>query len=69
MNSNVNTEILRYRKVKAKDKEQFQLVLNRTPFYAESGGQVGDTGYLESGKEKISITDTQKENNLIIHYC
>ena len=63
------TEILRYRKVKAKNKEQFQIVLSRTPFYAESGGQVGDTGFLESGKEKIIITDTQKENNLIIHFC
>ncbi len=63
------TEILRYRKVKAKNKEQFQIVLNRTPFYAESGGQIGDTGYIESGNEKISITDTQKENNLIIHFC
>ncbi len=62
------TEILRYRKVKAKNKEQFQLVLSRTPFYAESGGQVGDTGILESENEKITVTDTQKENNLIIHY-
>ena len=64
-----NAEILRYRKVKAKNKEQFQLVLNRTPFYAESGGQIGDTGFIESNSEKIAITDTQKENNLIIHYC
>ena len=63
------TEILRYRKVKAKNKEQFQLVLNRTPFYAESGGQVGDTGYLKSEIENVLITDTQKENNLIIHFC
>ena len=62
------TEILRYRKVKAKNKEQFQLVLSRTPFYAESGGQVGDIGLLESLSDKIEVTDTQKENNLIIHY-
>ena len=69
-------EIFKYRKVKAKGKEQFQLVLSRTPFYAESGGQVGDTGYLEAAvssssqqPEKIYITDTQKENNLIIHFA
>lgn len=68
-------EILKYRKVKAKGKEQYQLVLSRTPFYAESGGQVGDTGVLTPlsggeglGQEKIHITDTQKENNLIIHF-
>jgi alanyl-tRNA synthetase len=62
------SQILKYRKVKAKGKEQFQVVLNRTPFYAESGGQVGDTGVLEAGDEKIVITDTKKENNLIVHF-
>jgi alanyl-tRNA synthetase len=62
-------EILRYRKVKKGNKEQYQIVLNRTPFYAESGGQVGDTGFLQSEESKIIITDTQKENNLIIHFA
>ena len=62
-------EIIKYRKVKSKGKEQFQLVLNKTPFYAESGGQVGDTGVLVSGNEKTEITDTQKENNLVIHFA
>jgi len=63
-----DSEIIKYRKIKLKGKEQFQIILNKTPFYAESGGQVGDKGYLLSDEEKISITDTQKENNLIIHF-
>jgi alanyl-tRNA synthetase len=63
------TSIIRFRKVKAKNKEQFHLVLNKTPFYAESGGQVGDTGVIENINEKIFITDTKKENGVIIHYC
>lgn len=63
-------KILRYRKVTAKGKEQYQLVLNRTPFYAESGGQVGDTGKLEDASRlfEYEVTDTKKENGLIIHY-
>lgn len=60
-------KITRYRKVEAKKKTLFQLVLNTTPFYGESGGQIGDTGYLQSANEKINIIDTQKENNLIVH--
>ncbi|MCD4761145.1 alanine--tRNA ligase, partial [bacterium] len=60
-------EIIKYRKVKTKNKEYFELILNKTPFYAESGGQVGDTGYIQSGEEKIIISDTKKENNLILH--
>jgi len=65
------TEILKYRKVTAKGKEQYQLVLTATPFYAEGGGQVGDTGTLVSGKtgEKIVITNTKKENGLTVHYA
>ncbi|MFM9839551.1 MAG: alanine--tRNA ligase [Cyclobacteriaceae bacterium] len=62
------SKILRYRKVKQKSKELFQLVLDKTPFYAESGGQVGDTGVLEIGAEKIFVIDTKKENDLIVHW-
>jgi alanyl-tRNA synthetase len=60
-------EVVKYRKVKAKGQEYFEIVLNRTPFYAESGGQVGDRGYLESGGQRISVEDTYKENELVIH--
>lgn len=61
-------KLIRYRSVKTKNREFFQMVFDRTPFYAESGGQVGDTGYIESPSgEKVYITNTIKENNLIIH--
>ncbi|MBL7889092.1 MAG: alanine--tRNA ligase [Bacteroidia bacterium] len=62
------SKIIQYRKVKAKGKEQFQIVLDQTPFYAESGGQVGDTGVLESANDKLVVTDTKKENGIIIHF-
>jgi alanyl-tRNA synthetase len=60
-------QIARYRKIKSAKKEVWQVVLDRTPFYAESGGQVGDRGTLENDKHRIGIIDTQKENELIIH--
>ncbi len=64
-----HTKLLKYRTVNAKGKDQFQLVLSKTPFYAESGGQVGDTGILYFDEEIIHVTDTRKENNLIIHFA
>ncbi|WP_304248641.1 alanine--tRNA ligase [Parabacteroides gordonii] len=61
-------EILRYRKIKQKNKELFQVVLDQTPFYAEMGGQVGDTGWLIADDEKLDVIDTKRENNLPVHF-
>lgn len=62
-----DTEILRYRRVKQKNKEYYQVVLSVTPFYAEMGGQVGDSGYITDGEKKYEIFDTKRENNLAVH--
>lgn len=61
-------QINKYREVQEKGKSTFQVVFDQTPFYAESGGQVGDTGYITSGSEKWTVSNTQKENDLIIHW-
>ena len=60
-------EILRYRHIKQKNKVLYQIVLDQTPFYAEMGGQVGDTGWLIADDEKIDVIDTKRENNLPVH--
>ncbi|MEY3208834.1 MAG: hypothetical protein RL064_865 [Bacteroidota bacterium] len=63
------TSIIKYRKVTAKGKEAYQWVLAETPFYAESGGQIGDTGILQfEDGTALEVTDTKKENNLFIHF-
>ncbi|ODT34890.1 MAG: alanine--tRNA ligase, partial [Niabella sp. SCN 42-15] len=65
---NITTHVVKYRKVKAKGKEQYQVVLAATPFYAESGGQAGDKGVLRGSGLEVKVTDTKKENDLIIHF-
>ncbi|RME94245.1 MAG: alanine--tRNA ligase [Bacteroidetes bacterium] len=62
-----DAKVLKYRTVVVKKKNQYQIVLDKTPFYAESGGQAGDSGQLTIGEELIRVVDTQKENDLIIH--
>lgn len=62
------TKIIKYREIKEKKGSVYQLVLEKTPFYGESGGQVGDQGVLKSDNETIKVLDTQKENDLIVHY-
>jgi alanyl-tRNA synthetase len=68
-------EVIKYRKVKAKGKESYQIVLDKTPFYAESGGQVGDSGVFllpspsgEGSGMRLNVFDTKKDNDLIIHF-
>jgi alanyl-tRNA synthetase len=65
--SDAGAKITKYRTVKVKDKPQYHIVLDRTPFYGESGGQAGDTGLLTVGGQKISVLDTIKENDLTVH--
>ena len=63
----VETHILRYRQVSQKGKSYYQVVLDKTPFYAEMGGEVGDTGYLQLGDLRFTIVDTKRENGLPVH--
>jgi alanyl-tRNA synthetase len=62
------SHIVKYRTITDKKGDRYQLVLDKTPFYAESGGQVGDTGWLKTPTEHIRVLDTKKENDLIVHF-
>lgn len=62
------TRLLKYREVAVNKKKHYQLVLEETPFYAESGGQIGDSGFMQFDQEQIEVFDTKKENDLIIHF-
>jgi alanyl-tRNA synthetase len=62
-----DASIVKYRSIKRKNKEFYQLVLDKTPFYAEAGGQVGDIGVLRIGDQEIPVINTEMENELIIH--
>jgi len=67
-NLETETTVRKYRKTKTKGREIFQIILRETPFYAESGGQVGDTGVLVFNGEEIPVVNTKKENELILHF-
>lgn len=67
-NLECKAQIVKYRKVVTKKKTIYEVVLDKTPFYAESGGQVGDVGVLISDTETLHVVDTKKENNLIVHF-
>lgn len=65
--SEAAVKILRFREISSKKKKQYQLVFDQTPFYPEGGGQVGDTGCIKNGEDRVVITDTKKEHGLIVH--
>ena len=65
--SDSGARITKYRTVKVKDKPQYEVVLDRTPFYGQSGGQAGDTGLIRVGEQRLEVLDTVKENDLTVH--